>query len=75
MTNRDLVRNFFTDKSMTAKECDTCIQVAFDEKKSRAQSHSLSDSNDDKENAMPKQSLAEKEQLQAIPNSPTRRSK
>jgi hypothetical protein len=32
MTNRNLVRNFFADEKMTDKECDDCIQVAFDEK-------------------------------------------
>jgi predicted NodU family carbamoyl transferase len=73
MTNRNHVRKFFTEESMTYKLCDKYIQLAFEEKKAKAQSHSLSDSNDDKEKSMPKQP-SKKEQLQAIPNSPTRRS-
>jgi hypothetical protein len=58
---------------MTDKQCDKYIKLPF-EKTLKAQSRSLSDSDDDKENSMPKQSLAKKEQLQAIANSPTRRS-
>jgi hypothetical protein len=45
---------------MTDKHCDKLIQEAFEEKKSKAQSHSLSDSNDDKENSMPNQPLGKK---------------
>jgi hypothetical protein len=57
---------------MTDKKCNKYIKPAFEAKKLKAQSHSLSDSDDDKENSMPKQSLAKKEQLQAIANNPTR---
>jgi hypothetical protein len=49
-----------SDESMTDKECDEYIQEAFEEKKSKAQSRSLSDNDDDKENSMPKQSLGKK---------------
>jgi hypothetical protein len=41
---------------MTDKECDDSIKIAFGQKMSR----SLCDSDDDKENAMPKQALAKK---------------
>jgi hypothetical protein len=72
MTNRNHVRKFYGDESMTDKECNKYIQLAFEGKTSKAQSHTLSDSDDDKENSMPKKSSAKKGQLQAIANSPTR---
>jgi hypothetical protein len=62
MTNRNVVRNYFADERLTDKECDNKIKRA----------RSLRDSNDDKENAMPKQSLEKKEQLQAMTNNQTR---
>jgi hypothetical protein len=39
---------------MTDKQCDKYIQKSFEEKKSKAQPRSLSDSDDDKENSMQK---------------------
>jgi hypothetical protein len=60
MTNRNRTREFCADQSMTDKHCNKLIQEAFEEKKSKAQSRSLSDSDDDKENTMPNQPLCKK---------------
>jgi hypothetical protein len=53
MTNHNHVRNFYADESMTDIQCDEYIQEAFEEKRSKAQSH-LAVSDDDKENSMSK---------------------
>jgi hypothetical protein len=63
MNNPNLVRNFFADESMTNKECDESIKIAFYQKMSR----SLCDSDDDKEIAMPKQSLAKNNSFKQSP--------
>jgi hypothetical protein len=52
MTNHNHIRKVFGDESMTDKECNELIQVAFKAKKSGAKSRYLPDSNDDKENSM-----------------------
>jgi hypothetical protein len=52
---------------MADQHCDKLIQEAFEEKMSKAGSRSLSDSNDDKENAMPKQSLAKTNSFKQSP--------
>jgi hypothetical protein len=67
MTNRNHIRKFFAEETMTDKQCNKYIQLAFEEKKAKTQSCSLSDSDDDKENSMPKHSLEKKNSFKQSP--------